>query len=105
MLKDCRNLVKQRKIIAVLQQNRSLWRIKQRHNQITYKVCYTTSAWPICAKEKSRMCWDESSNHYGNGKSVSEIINEVDAMVGNTASIEGQGPNVRNQQRNKKSPG
>ena len=51
------------------------------------------------------MCWDESSNYYGNGKSVSEIINEVDAMVGNTASIEGQGPNVRNQQRNKKSPG
>ena len=87
MLEDCWNRVKQRRFIVVLQQNRSLSRIK-RHNQITYKVRYTTSAWPICAKEKSRMCWDESSNYYGNGKSVSEIINEVDAMVGNTASIE-----------------
>ena len=45
------------------------------------------------------------SNCYCNHKSVREIINEVDAMVGNTASIEGQGLNVRSQQRNKKSVG
>ena len=45
------------------------------------------------------------SNCYCNGKGVSEIINEVDAMIGNTASIEGQGLNLRSPQRNKKSPG
>ena len=43
------------------------------------------------------------SNCYCNDKSVREIINEVDATDGNTASIEGQGLNVRGQQKNKKS--
>ena len=39
------------------------------------------------------------SNCYRNDKSVREIINEVDVRDGNTASIEGQGVNVRSQQR------
>ena len=45
------------------------------------------------------------SNCYRNGGGVREIINEVDATVGNTASIEGQRLNLRSPQRNKKSPG
>ena len=40
-----------------------------------------------------------------NDKNVREIINKVDAMDCNTASIEGQGLNVVSQQKNKKSAG
>ena len=37
------------------------------------------------------------SSCYCNDKSAGEIINEVDATEGNTASIEGQGLNVQSQ--------
>ena len=66
--------------------------------------CITT--WQICAKEESRRCWDESTNQIVTAMiRVREIINEVDATDGNTAPIEGQGLNVRSQQRNKKCAG
>ena len=45
------------------------------------------------------------SNCYYNDKSAWEIINEVDTIDGNIAPIEGQGLNVRGEQRNKKSLG
>ena len=45
------------------------------------------------------------SNCYYNDKTVWEKINEGDTTDGNTAPIEGQGLNVRGQQRNEKSPG
>ena len=38
-------------------------------------------------------------------RGVREKINKVDVMDGNTASIEGQGLNVRSQHRNKQSAG
>ena len=50
--------------------------------------------------------WDESANQIVTTMiRVREIINEVQATDGNTASIEGRGLNVRSQQRNKKSAG
>ena len=45
------------------------------------------------------------SNCYRNGGCVREIMNEVNATVDNTASIECQGLNVQILQRNKKSAG
>jgi hypothetical protein len=55
---------------------------------------------PICAKEEM-LGRIYKSNCYCDDK----MINELDAMDGNTASIEGQGLNVLSQHGNKKSAG
>ena len=55
--------------------------------------------------EESRKRWEKPAYQIVNKmRRVWEIINEVDTMDGNIAPIEGQGLNVRDQRRNKKSP-
>jgi len=59
----------------------------------------------LCKGKKEVLGRIYKSNCNCNDKSVREIINEVDTMDSNTASIGGQGLNVVNQQKNKKSAG
>ena len=109
LLKDCLLdagiWLRREKNITVQEQNQS--RIKrQAHTYSCITLHYSVAN---CAEEVgsdgTNLQTIYKSNCYCNDNIVREKINKVDAMDGNTASIEGQGLNVRSQHRNKQSAG
>ena len=96
-------MLRREKNITVQEQNQKFFIMDKMAGTYLFKLhvrCITL--WPIAQKRK---VGSDGTNLETIIISVREKINKVDAMDGNTASIGGQGLNVRSQHRNEQSAG